>query len=203
MVKRYYIILLLAGSLASVLGESCKPKEEEKLLAQNVSNLDSMGLVYEFDTTRYLKHNSGFYLSGNGDVFQFNRVAYVDSTGFWSEHFWLDSLMYYGEYPNQRALRDIIDLETFISDTLSRFEKDKNNVYYAWATSDGIRRFIVNNADPKTFVSMSERYGKDKSNIYYGFEIVRHADLKTFQILADKDSAKDKKHFYYLGEKVN
>ncbi len=162
----------------------------------------SIGTIYEFDTTKYIRHKSGFYLSRAGDIFQFNHVAYDDSAGFWSDHYWLDSLMFYGEYPNQRPLKGIIDLESFVSDTASRFEKDKKYVYYTWATSDGARRFIVDKADPRTFQSISDRYGKDKSNIYYGSEIVKNADLKTFKVLNDQDSAKDKRHLYHLGDKI-
>jgi hypothetical protein len=163
---------------------------------------DSVGTIYEFDTTQYFKHKSGFYLSRTQEVFQLNTVTYDDSTGFWSTHYWLDSLMFFGEYPNKRPLKEIIDLVTFISDTASRFEKDKKHVYYARAASDGVYRFIVDKADPRTFQSISDRYGKDKSNIYYGSEIIKNADLKTFKVLNDQDSAKDKIHLYYLGEKI-
>lgn len=200
MSQRHYtnfpIIALLTVYLNLTWGQNSTTNLPVKKVA------DSVGIIYEFDTTKYIRHKSGFYLSKAQDIFQLNSLAYDDSTGFWSRHYWLDSLMFYGEYPNKKPLKNIIDLETFTSDTLSRFEKDKRYVYYARATSDGVYRFIVDKADPNTFKSIGEKYGKDKSNIYYKSEIVKYADLKTFQVLNNQDSAKDKRHVYYLGEKV-
>lgn len=198
----------LAISLSLIFGLSCKSQEQKNLPLQAGDSLDFMamnfkhtGVNYHFDTTLYFKHKSGFYLSKSGEIFQLNRVVLDDSIGFSSDHFWLDSLMFYGEYPNQRRLRNIVNLETFVTDTLSRFEKDKNNVYYAWGTTDGVQRFIVESADPKTFVALGQYYGKDKSNVFYGSEIVKNADLKTFHVFGD--SAKDKNHTYYSGEKAD
>jgi len=93
----------------------------------------------------------------------------------------------------------ILDKET---QEIVPFEKDKNYVYYTRGTSDGVYRFIVDKTDPRTFQSIGDRYGKDKANILYGAEIVKNADLNTFKVLIDQDSAKDKRHLYYLGEKV-
>jgi hypothetical protein len=193
--------LALIFFLPIILISSCREKSSVSLTSKT-RNMDSIEKIYEFDTTLYSKHKSGFYLSKNLDVYRLNSVAYDDSTGFWSRHYWLDSLMFYGEYPNKKPLKDIIDLETFSIDSLSRFDKDKRHVYYSRATSDGIYSFIVDRADPKTFVSISQKYGKDKSNVFYGAEIVRGADIKSFQVLSDQDSAKDKNHLYYLGEKI-
>ncbi|MBX2921125.1 MAG: DKNYY domain-containing protein [Chitinophagaceae bacterium] len=105
-------------------------------------------------------------------------------------------------HPNKKTLKEIIDLETFVADTMSRFERDKNHVYYTSATSDGVYRFIVDKADPSTFKSITDRYGKDKFNVFYETEIVKNADLKTFQVLNNQDSTKDRNHIYYHGEKV-
>lgn len=157
---------------------------------------------YHFDTTQYQRHRSGFYISKSSGIFQLNRVAYDDSTGKWITHYWLDSLMFYGEYPNRRPLSEIIDLPTFVADTISNFERDKNYIYFARPTSDGVYRYVVANADPKTFIAIAGRWGKDKSNIFYGTEIVNGADIASFRVLDDKDSAQDRRHVYYLGERV-
>lgn len=112
---------------------------------RSVSNDDT---VYHFDSTQYQLHQSGFYISKSSDIFQLNHVAYDDSTGKWKTHYWLDSLMFYGEYPNKKPLREIIDLATFVADTGSNFERDKNHVYFARPSSDGVYRYIVEQADP-------------------------------------------------------
>ena len=198
--KRHYIIFFIIA-LQTFAVISCKQNKPTSLQINKIKK-DSTGIIYEFDTTKFIKHKSGFYLSKNKDVFQLNDVTYPDSTGFWSTHYWLDSLMFYGEYPDRKTLKETIDLETFYKDTLSRFEKDKKHVYYARATSDGISRFIVYHADPKTFKSISEKYGKDKSNVFYLSELVNNADLKSFQVIGGHDSAKDNKHIFYQGKKV-
>ena len=157
--KRHWIILLLVA-LQTFTSIKCKQNKTTRLPISK-PNADSIGIIYEFDTTHFVKHKSGFYLSKNKDIFQLNRIAYDDSSGFWSTHYWLDSLMFYGEYPNKKSLREIIDLETFSEDTLSRLEKDKKHVYYARSTSDGVYRSIVEKANPnKSFEYLRKKYGK-------------------------------------------
>jgi len=110
--------------------------------------------------------------------------------------------MFYGAYPKKIPLKAIIDIETFVADTMSGYERDKKYVYYARPTSDGVYRFIVNRADPITFKSISKMYGRDRSNVYFKSHVIKSADVNSFQVLSDQDSAKDKKNIYYLGEKV-
>jgi DKNYY family len=179
---------------------SCRQNNKNKV-AEQKQKKDSTGVIYEYDTTKVVLHKSGFYISKNGEVYQRNGITYDDSTGFWSTHHWLDSTMFFGEYPNRKALKLIIDLETFSRDSTSSFEKDKNHVYYTRASSDGARRCIVDGADSKTFISLEDRYGKDKSHIFYGHEIIKKADLKTFHVV-DRDTARDNKHLYVNGEIV-
>jgi hypothetical protein len=163
---------------------------------------DLIGIKYDFDTTQYKIHKSGFYLSKKNDIFQLNTLTYEDSTDYWTTHYWLDSLMFYGEYPNKKPLREIIDLTTFTTDTLSNFEKDKHYVYFVRATSDGVCRYIVPNADTKSFQGIIDRWGKDNTYIFYETKIVKKADLKSFHVLTDVDSAQDKKYIYYRGERI-
>lgn len=115
--------LLLLTAIAG-----CKPKVEDSPTKQETL-IDSIGIKYHFDTTQYKLHRSGFYISKTSNIFQLNRVTYDDTSGIWTTYYWLDSLMFYGEYPNKKPLRDIIDLDTFTSDSLSNYEKDKNHVY--------------------------------------------------------------------------
>lgn len=194
---RLYTCLVFLSLLASF---SCRSISKDT--DSHEKNLTDIATMYHFDTTQYQQHESGFYISKSSDIFQLNRIVYDDSTGRWITHYWLDSLMFYGEYPNRRPLKEIIDLATFISDTISNFESDKNHVYFARATSDGVYRYIVENADPKTFIAIAGRWGKDKANIFYGTDIVKDADAESFRVLDGRDSARDRRHIYYLGERV-
>jgi len=155
--------------------------------------------IYEYDTSLYNIHSSGFYISKSGDVFQKNMLAWDDETGVWTRHHWLDSLMDLND-SNTKALKDVIDLDTYNSDSLSFFDKDKNHVYFINAISDGIFRYIVKHADPKTFIGMKGRWGKDKSHVFYATKIVKQADVNSFQVYHNSDTASDKKYIYYLGK---
>jgi hypothetical protein len=184
---------------------SCAENKKQNILEQNQEIIKeeltySFGATeYGFDTTKYVLHKSGFYISKNGDIFQKNGVTTEDSAGIWREHIWLDSTMFFKNNETKKSLKSIIDIESFTDDSTSRFEKDKNHVYYAWGTTDGVRRFILDGADPKTFKSLAESYGKDKSHIFNGIEIIEKADLKTFHVI-NRDTARDKKHLYVRGE---
>lgn len=202
MTHKHPIFLTLIILLLLVEYTGCR-EPSTTLAAPTKKSTVPVGVIYEFDSTQYVRHRSGFYISKAKDIFQINRVAYDDSAGNWSEHYWLDSLIFYGKYPNKKPLKSIIDLETFVADRVSRFDKDKRHVYYTRASSDGVYRFIVDKADPATFKSIGEKYGIDKARVYFESQVVKHADLATFRVLNIQDSARDIKHVYYLGEKVN
>lgn len=75
-------------------------------------------------------------------------------------------------------------------------------MYFIRATSDGVRRYIVDEADPLTFTTVAYEWGKDKLRVFYQLNAVKNADPATFRVMANLDSAKDKNHIYYQGEKV-
>jgi DKNYY family len=181
---------------------SCKQNNKQNIVEQKQSD-DSVKIQKGIDTSIYKLHKSGFYVSKNGDVYQRNGATIDDSAGIWTDYDWLDSTMFYENNETKKSLKSIIDIETFTSDSISRFEKDKNHVYYAWGTTDGVRRFIVDDADAKTFKSLgnSQSYGKDKFHVFYSMEIIKEADLKSFHVI-ERDTARDKKHLYVKGEIV-
>lgn len=180
---------------------SCNHQTSLNIGAQNDID-DSNSVFYAFDTTKYFKHKSGFYLSEANDIFQLNTVVIDDSNGVWARRYWLDSLMFWGKFPNKKPIKEILDINSFVKDAVGRFDKDKFRVYYAWATSDGLNRFVIDHADPNTFVSLGEMYGKDKNNVFFGSMKVKNADINSFHVLQHQDSAKDNKHYYYQGERL-
>ena len=127
----------------------------------------------------------------------------IDEIGQERKHFF-DSTMFFGEYPNRASLKGIIDIESFKELEDTPFSHDNNHVYYVQATSDGHKRWIVEKADPKTFVPLDYRWGKDGENIFWQTEIVDGADLETFKINeAFTDSASDKNSHYLNGKGKN
>ena len=177
-------------------------KKNNILEIQNGKQNDSFTIKYHFDTTKYKIDKSGFYISQNKDIFQLNRLTYDDTNGIWTTHFWLDSLLFYPNYPYKKPLKLFIDLNTFTTDSLAYFEKDKNYVYFYNPSSDGVMRFVVKKADPKTFIGINDRWGKDVKHIFYQTEIVKDADIRTFNVMTDIDSATDRYYYYYKGKRL-
>ena len=111
-----------------------------------------------------------------------------------------------------------MDCETF-EHVLGNWYKDKNNVYYYHDNNSMYIGFeALAGRDPKKFQAVGEGesnnallegkiyYAKDEKFLYVhslshtnGDEIIKNANLKSFQILSDGYS-KDKKNVYYFGE---
>ena len=163
------------------------------------------GTINKIDTARYKPIAYTFYGNKAGDIFELKYYVWEDSTGFYDVAF-LDSLIFIGEYPNTKPLKDVIDLASFEIDTITDFfSKDKRHVYFTYGTSDGAIRKVITNADVKTFCGVGARWGKDKNHVFYGTEIVPGVDLASFQVSQSDvthDTAFDKRHIYYLGEIV-
>lgn len=149
----------------------------------------------------YTLLKSSFYQDENGNLFEKKYLA-IDEIGQERRYFF-DSTMFFGEPPNRIALNKIIDIESFKEFENTPFSHDKIHVYYVQATSDGHKRWIIEKADPKSFVPLGYRWGKDDDNIFWQTEIVEGADLETFEInKAYTDSASDKNSAYLNGQKT-
>ena len=82
-----------------------------------------------------------------------------------------------------------------------KFIKDKSAVYRENIQPD-VNRWILKleNADPKTFIALSDFFGKDNSNVYYSSAIINGADPRTFEVLSSV-YGKDKE-YVYVGTKI-
>ena len=162
------------------------------------SKLDNIEIEGKNNYT-FLKYS--FYQGEDGNLFEKKYIA-IDEIGQERRHFF-DSTMFFGEYPNRVALNKIVHIESFKEFKDTPFSCDKKHVYYVQATSDGHKRWIVEKADPKTFVPLEYRWGKDDTNIFWQAEIVEGADLLTFKVnKAYTDSASDRHSKYLNGQKI-
>jgi hypothetical protein len=187
---------------------SCKDKDRKnQVIATNQTLLDTTKLLQQrpsnkIDTSIYKPLKFGFYKTSKGDIFELKKSVEEDSLGFY-DTFWLDSTLIDGEYSNRKLLKDYFDIESYSNDTISNFSKDKNHVYYVQAQSGGHIRFIVDKADAKAFIGLKDRWGKDSRYVFYQTEIVKNADLNSFEVYKNSnDTAKDKKHIFCRGEKI-
>ena len=96
-------------------------------------------------------------------------------------------------------MKNVIDTKSFKFLNYS-YWKDKKNVYYYFANSDGGSVSIVDFADSRTIQIFDDtRYAKDNVNVYYSGIKINNADTKTFKIFKNgvhSDFGFDKLNFY-------
>ncbi|MEO8447878.1 MAG: DKNYY domain-containing protein [bacterium] len=71
-------------------------------------------------------------------------------------------------------------------------EKD-TIVYYTGFPSS---RYVLEDLDTETFVSINDGYGKDKNKVYSGYNVIENADPSTFEFLGGPFS-KDRNNAYF------
>lgn len=85
-----------------------------------------------------------------------------------------------------------VDIATFRVMPGSGYAKDKTNVYYPLEvmcvdyTDCGVcycTRFVVSNADPKTFDYLGKDYAMDDNKVFFRGEEIKNADPKTFRVI--------------------
>lgn len=181
---RIFMLLLVVATLSI----NCK------LFNYNTSIKNNDDISYTF-----IKYS--FYKDSIGNLYEKKHKA-IDEMNQKIIYFY-DSTMFYKKYPHSTALKNIINIETYEEFNDSPFSIDKFHVYYYFANSDGGFRFIVKDANPKTFSPIKDRWAKDDKNIFYGYEKVKKADIKTFTVNNNsQDSAYDKKSVFFNGVKI-
>ena len=81
------------------------------------------------------------------------------------------------------------DAETFKELKHANYAIDKNVVYYEAGK--------LKDANPKTFISISDHYGKDNRYAYNDGRKIEGADGNTFEIIEEGPYSKDKKDYYF------
>lgn len=91
---------------------------------------------------------------------------------------------------------DAASLETWPGN--HTYARDAENVYYIFA-----RMVLVEEADRESFEPMEGlgSYARDAHRVYYGFQVLKDADLETFEVVweGDKYVARDKHGWFYMG----
>jgi hypothetical protein len=161
-------------------------------------------LINHADTIANKSIGKGFYKNSKGDIFEIKRTGYGQDgkdESLWVAYMFLDDEIKDSAWDNPGQLKEYIDIDTYTTDSLSSYSMDKGHVYWERATSDGPIRFVVAEADPKTFKGIEDRWGKDAKHIFYGGSIVKNADPKTF-ICIRGTWGKDAKFVFYEDKMV-
>jgi hypothetical protein len=149
----------------------------------------------------YVHVKYDLYTDTNGVLYEKEFHA-IDDPAVNSGPFF-DSTMFFPDYPDEVSLRRIIDIASYHEYEDTPFSKDKNNVYFVRGTSDGKQRFIMNGADPKTFIPLPGRWSKDGQHVFWNERMVEGADVSTFKVDASNEDAAFDQHSAFLnGERV-
>lgn len=156
-----------------------------------------------------LQHlKSTFYRNDAGALFEQKHAVAEEGARLET---WYDStvVVHKASGPAEVLLSEVIDLPSYQALGNSSFSKDKNHVYYFYATSGGGFRTIVNGADPATFrPSPDYQYGFDDWHGYYCDQPLTGLNLKRRQLLYGDTVAhfvayiKDDQHVFYEASPV-
>ncbi|MGX7668760.1 hypothetical protein [Flavobacterium pedocola] len=168
----------MLGLVLMLFGSSC----------YNSNAVDKYGMTWR-------KTSYDLWISQNGKLAIKSFEVADDGT---KENIFID------QFPDGKSLNSIVDTLTF-KNLGNYFYKDKNHVYKHYDMSDGGHFLMVDGADPKTFIIISDCYAKDKTSVYcerYGrLDMVDYETFKTTDEIGC--FAKDKNGYYFRDEKID
>jgi hypothetical protein len=144
------------------------------------------------DSARYKLVKYDFYFNENGRLCERKLAMARDSSCKCDFTVYYDSVftIFGGAMNIEKPLDSIVDIQSFelVDDT--EYSKDKKHVFYFYANSGGGNRFIVKEADPKTFKRLCEyRWGVDKNFVFYRGNALKGLDPKKVQPLYSPDTS--------------
>ena len=147
----------------------------------------------EFST--YIKDKNGIYYISRGGANKIN--ADRDTFKIINVIFSKDKNNVFYDNVNLGIHSEGFEILAYVWDS-TYYLRDKNNVYYLDAYIGPPAVKIVKGADAKSFIVINNLYSKDKNNIFCDTEILRDADINTFEIASDDGevTAKDSKNKY-------
>ena len=193
---QYSFLVLLLYFITSC-NEARKSKPDLKVQSTPEFHDSLINLV---DTVKNKPIGHGFYKNGYGEIFEMkeskdigvNTVTIFD---------YLDSTIVVDSYDTRSSLKDYLDINTYEVLGYSPYSKDRKYVYFFQSTAEGGVRFLVKNADPRSFQHIEGPWAKDRLHVFYLHEIVSQADPASIRVIS-WDSAADGKHTFVNGERV-
>jgi hypothetical protein len=164
------------------------------------------------DSYKYKQLKGKFYTNEYGRLFEQKSYAIAGKGETFDAQLYFDSVVSInvGDSTIEKSLSEVVDIPTFKDYKGSLFSKDKNNIYYSYASTGGTNRFVVNGANPNTFKTLSDyQYGIDDSHIFYQSKIIKGLNFKKHTIIYSLDTSdmfvkyiKDDKVVFYNGDTV-
>jgi hypothetical protein len=133
--------------------------------------VDSNNSNPDISAEEYTHLKYDFYINSEGTLFE-KKFEAIDNLEMERPEYF-DSTLFFPDYPVRVPLNKILDIESYKELEGSNYSKDKNNVYFSRATSDGAQRFIVKDANPVTFIVKGEREGRDDKYMFSDDKILK------------------------------
>lgn len=195
--QHFIILIFLIGNFSACHTKENKtePRKEDLFPEPGVRYVNLV------DTIKHTNLGHGFYQNKLGEIFE-KRTS--KETGPDTVYIcdYLDSTLIVNENGLPSRLKSYLDVTSYEEFATPPYSKDKNYVYYFHLTHYGGGRYLVKNADPKTFEHVYGPWAKDKNHVFYERDIVKMADPSTFRALS-WDSAADRKHTYVNGSRID
>lgn len=153
------------------------------------------------DNNDFVKLECGLYKSNSGEI-GFKTLFLIDDKG--TQNIRYQSKGYIIDQKSNDFLvnlKDVIDIASF--EILNDYYcKDKNYIYAIFYTSDGAIFNITKKINPSDFKTIANScYGIDNKKVYFRTEILKKANLKTFEVIENKSNfAFDKNNYYHDGQ---
>lgn len=203
-------------------------KKYETLFLERIINFTQIDrTLIDFDSLTNLA-GIGYFFRDKDNIYSFDQVLPVENPNQFqvlNENFARDNKhIYYHKDPFE-----IADYETFkVIDAV--YSHDKNHLYQGYKPIEAIKtqnplsfrrinskyyaddtavyyKFfwdglsVIENADPKTFELLNDRYARDHQNVYIFDQILPAINRDSLEVL-ERNFARDNRHLYYNGKPI-
>lgn len=160
---------------------------------------------------RYTPFQENFYKDSKGEVYELKQ-EYNPSDSCCPLHRIFDERFGISTDRVRKPLKEVLDFPTYVALKPSIYSKDKNRVYVFRDNSNGGFRYIVEGANPKTFLNLDSTFfwGMDHQHVFYQGELIEGfspKNLKALPMVLSNPESSDQlrivrgKPFYVKNEK--
>jgi hypothetical protein len=162
------------------------------------------------DSADYQHVIGSFYRKKDGVLYERKTIMDYDVMGWGCCKYGVQYVNGMGHLGQDGLLDSFIDVHTYVDMPVGIcYSKDKNHVYYFVDNIDGGFRYVVREADAKTFVGLSDyRWGMDKNTVFFKGSPLEGIRVKEAQLLRFDSTdikpnyIKDSKSVFYQSEKI-
>lgn len=170
---------------------ACKPKENQELQPPPTTPTIICSQIkdscYAKGFERYKPIKANFFKDEKGVL---NELKVSLNESCCNKYFYFDETL--GYESNRQPLQKVIDIASFQNFDSTVYSKDRNHVYYFGENTEGGRRFIIDNADVKTFkiFENANQWGIDKKHLYFKNRPLYNLIISKIQVIKNIETNK-------------